>query len=382
MIYREGLGRPLTWAELDSNFKEVADTGTAAQIAASSAQASADASSTSQRAAASSETNASVSAVAAEMEADRARQISGLSTVAEAIGLAAIPFPDVWIPLSDSLRMLSGYGRDVKVGGDVVARYATLTRNTAATLMNKSQILVNADAGEARFEREGLLAEPPSVNLVTKSTADTSWDIYGGGLSDMTSVTTLDGASPVLRRGRRGGTTCGTSHPSTITLEAGKSYTTSFWIHLPTNDTYARIILLSGSTTVSSEEFSVPLGKWVRISHVYTPTETLSGIKAAVYVRGGTGDVDMYIANVQVETLPFPTSYIPTSGSSVTRAADKITIPRLNNDCVEWYSGADPITPVVTADTISLAPPSGELHLRNIRGFFTPLTPEQKKALK
>lgn len=318
----------------------------------------------------------------AKGEADRASQISGLSTVEQAVGLAAIPFPDVWIPLSDSLRMMAGYGREVKVGDDVVANYATLTRNSAATMVNKSLSLAPVAINEARFERDGVLVEPLSTNLITDPSANTTWVTFGGGLSQMTSVETLDGISPVLHRGRRGGTTCGAAPSSTFTLEAGRVYAISFWVYIPTDGASAIIRVLSGGTIVSTESFNVQIGHWVRITHIYTPTETSAGFKAVVYVVGGTGDADIYIANAQAEGLPFPTSFIPASGSAVTRAADKLTIPRLNNDCTEWYSGKDQINPIVTADTIELVPPAGKLHLRNVRGFFTPLTPAQKAALK
>ncbi len=327
-------------------------------------------------------TSASLQADRAKIEADRATQISGLNTVADAIGLAALPFPDVWIPLSDSLRMLAGYGRKVKVGDDVVVNYATLTRNSAATMVNKSLSLAPVAINEARFERGGLLVEPLSTNLITDSSANTTWVTFGGGLSQMTSIETLDGISPVLHRGRRGGTACGVAPSPTLTLEAGQVYAISFWVYIPTDGASAMIRVLSGGTTISTESFNVPLGHWVRITHIYTPTETSAGLRAVVYLVGGTGDADIYIANAQAEGLPFPTSFIPTSGSAVTRAADKLTIPRLNNDCVEWYSGPDQINPIVNADTIELVPPAGKSHLRNVRGFFTPLTPEQKAALK
>ncbi|MGL5726697.1 MAG: hypothetical protein ACRCYD_02450, partial [Plesiomonas sp.] len=84
----------------------------------------------------------------------------------------------------------------------------------------------------------------------------------------------------------------------------------------------------------------------------------------------------------QLEPSNFGTSLIKTSGTAVTREADKITSPRLNNDCVEWYSGSEKIYPIVTADTIEFIPPTGKRHLRNVKGFFTALTPEQKKGLK
>lgn len=407
MIYREGLGRPLSWAELDSNFKEVADTGTAAQTAASSAQVSATTASSAQVSASASAASAGNSAVTAKAEADRAKQITGLNTVADAIGLAALPFPDVWIPLSDSLRMSSGYGRDVKVGDDVVARYATLTRSTTATLVNRSLSLTNAAVGEARFEREGLLVERQSTNILSKS-----WG-YRTSQSDNTSVKNLDGSYSHTAKG----TSNVICSPSRDVISPATEYTASVYYSA------SRTKLAKNGVRF---QFAYS-NNWVGNSFVLvdTRTNTIKGksgniVNESIVVKGDLviltmtttssgvvdpngGSLDIYTYDVdsgssasvtstdgdvfteygfQLEASSLSSSLIRTDGSAVTRAADKLTIPRLNNDCVEWYSGSDPITPIVTADTIELVPPTGKRHLRNVRGFFTPLTPEQKKALK
>ena len=401
MIYREGLGRPLTWAELDSNFKEVADTGTAAQTAASSAQASATTAASAQVSANTSATSAGESAVTAKAEADRAKQIAGLGTVADAIGVAALPFPDVWIPLSDSLRMLSGYGREAKIGDDVVARYATLTRNTTATFVNKSQALTNATINEARFERDGIKLEPMRTNVIKIS------EVYtpnpSGGVTSV-SKTQIMGFNFVKQvndgTGSGGSTTCS----DTFDIKAGDTIVYHAVFKLPDSGEQAGRFRcrvgyeggfafdLSFYNELSNDREANTASNKTEKSQPYSDKTLVHVVRTFVTDRDYTGCFLQLqclpvagVVNVgchQVELATYATSYVPTNGAAATRAADKVTIPRLNNDCVEWYSGAAPITPVVTADTITLAPPKGAQHLRNVRGFFTPLTPEQKKALK
>ncbi|MGL4755738.1 MAG: phage head spike fiber domain-containing protein [Aeromonadaceae bacterium] len=323
----------------------------------------------------------------AKSEADRASQISGLDTVEQAVGLAAIPYPDVWIPLSDSLRMLTGYGREVKVGDDVVARYATLTRNTAGTLMNKSGALVNAGVNEARFEKEGVLAEGKSSNLVPWSEPATAQS----GLTAIGRVTasyTSDGKI-IFTVSEVSSAQWGQVQVLGLDAQAaGVVYSGSVWLSASVAGEY-RLNLTSrpfgGGAEVSiggsDYVFLDETPRRVSISRATVGNEGQICVRVSWSNAGNVGD-SVTFHRTQLEVSPYVTSYIPTSGAAVTRAADKLTIPRLNNDCAEWYSGPDPITPIVTADTIELVPPAGKLHLRNVRGFFTPLTPAQKAALK
>ncbi len=320
-------------------------------------------------------------ATKAAREADRASQIAGLDAVSEAVGLAAIPFPDVWIPLSDSLRMLAGYGREVKVGDDVVARYATLTRNTTGTLMNKSGALVNAGVNEPRFERSGLLNENQSANIITDSSGKTgitkgvaaTWYFDGVGLwgqADALKVVGLHGISYSASGGAL--------YKTNIPVIHGSSYAFSFDFYNSTNE-QCEIQARISSPDTRKVQVAPPLA-WTRVEVIIVP----EGSKLS-FAIGTTSDSELcdgVIDNIQLEAMPNATSRIVTTEAVTTRAADKLTIPRLNNDCAEWYSGSDQINPIITEDTIELVPPAGKLHLRNVRGFFTPLTPAQKAALK
>lgn len=104
-------------------------------------------------------------AKAADESAKLAAQITGLGTVEDAIVLAGMPLPDVWSPLVDNLRLITGKGRDVLVGTDVVARYWQFERLSAATERQKDGKLRLVPAGEPRFEGGFLVKERGSTNL-------------------------------------------------------------------------------------------------------------------------------------------------------------------------------------------------------------------------
>lgn len=334
--------------------------------------------------------------------ANQASQISGLNTVADAIGLAAVPFPDVWIPFNDSLRMLAGYGRDVSVGGDVVARYATLERNTIATYTNKSLSPVVAVSGEPRFERVGMCAEPQRTNLSLKNGDPSDLAPTRGSIG--VSQTSMWGA--VFSEFTITGTPVGyVNRSSGVALNSNTVYCFSLVIkrlsgsgnpsiqfhpdqfgsyQSATYDVATKTVTSSGDRIVAAGAIDLH-GERVRLwVAARTITGTIGSTRAPYFWPANQAIGDVWeIGCWQTENGEYPTSFINTpSSSAVTRSADKVTIPRLNNECAEWYSGADKITTTVTSSTIELVPPTGKLHLRNVKGFFTPLTEAQKKGLK
>lgn len=208
------------------------------------------------------------------------------------VAASALPLPDVWIPFNDSLNMLAGYGTDIKVGTDVVARKVDFTRASTATYINKSGVLSTAAINEPRFEKDGLLLEGQSTNLITTSA---------------------------------------TLATSTVTVAAG-SYTLSFYGTGSVTLSGAATGKLTGTATVK------------RVSLTVTTTAGVLTLTVA-----GT------CSSAQLEALPFATSYIPTNGAAATRAMDSCSVNGINLPWGGAYDGISSFTMSITSNTLGVS---------------------------
>ena len=291
-------------------------------------------------------------AARAKIEADKATAAAALSV--NAVREAAVPFPDVWAPLNDSLRMFAGYGREAKVGDDVVARYVDFSRATTATFIDKSGSLRVAAVNEPRFEKEGLLIEGASTNLATYSEEPNRWSFLGVTKVENTDKSlTITSTSPGYPR-------LNLVASSTINLEAGDAMTATYWlkpegapiIHL-TIDVAGGLATLRATVdraTLAVSKF--PAGASIGATAVTAKMEcglikivmTLNVTAAATFggsfvgpvaaggspAAAGTGESTTVVRG-QLEKLPFATSYIPTQAAAATRAADLVSIPSARN---------------------------------------------------
>lgn len=273
---------------------------------------------------------AKVEADRAKTEADRA--FTEADRAAGIVAAAALPLPDVWAPLSDSLRLITGYGRDVLVGSDVVARMVNFSRNSTATYIGKDGQLKTAAANEPRFEKEGLLNEGQSQNLVPSSEGA----VYAAGNSGFQTITNgVSGVLPVV--GQRiafapnAGETNVTLVQFPLSLQGGQTYTFSCFtkveqgptVQIPENSLGA---YSTAGTTIISRNVVRDFGNGVyRVALTFSVGGTGSQPVYLRFSRGGYAS-DSWVGVVggsQVENLPFASSYIPTNGAAVTRAADK-----------------------------------------------------------
>ena len=257
------------------------------------------------QAAAASAAASSTSAAAAAASAAQASQISGLSTVAEAIGLAALPLPDVWAPLSDSLRLITGYGREVKVGEDVVARMVNFSRNSTATYIGKDGQLKTAAVNEPRFEKGGLLIEGQSTNLFLYSKSPDSYPWSANG--DTSYIKITDGVRI---------TGVGYYTYKVLTVASGQTYTFSVTCKVLSGT--LNKVGLEGDAVITLGSGLTPEDGTVRLSGTVTPN--VSGYVTCVFYPTQNSVVEF--TDIQFEALPFASSYIPTNGAAVTRAAD------------------------------------------------------------
>lgn len=253
----------------------------------------------------------------AKAEADKAA--ASAAQAGSIVEASALPLPDVWAPLSDSLRMITGYGREVKVGDDVVARMVNLSRSTTATYIGKDGSLKTAAANEPRFEKEGLLIEGQSTNLVPCS-QQFNWQDGNGPSPGVQSpntdqqtsalIPTVD-VSPGRRRPFIGGI-----------LTVGKTYTISF--RAKSN---GGVISQLSSQLTGAVYPAVAPGEW--------KTYSFTGVAIGSAVDFQITGTSVSIAWIQVEELPFASSYIPTNGAAVTRAGDVCSLPASGN----WPNG-------------------------------------------
>lgn len=251
----------------------------------------------------------------AKSEADRAAQITGLDTVSDAVALAALPLPDVWAPLSDSLRLITGYGREVKVGEDVVARMVNFSRSTTKTYQGKDGLQKTAAVNEAAFGIGGCLADGLSTNFIPWSADLSRWSRSAAPVLEMQP----NGYTKITPTGLSSG--CYISLPS---LVVGTAYTISFWGYAD-QDISSVIIGTEREGKYATELTTKP----TRITLSFIAKQT-NGTVVCYGGRNNSND-PFYVKDFQFESLPFATSYIPTNGAAVTRAADAIQIPYAGN---------------------------------------------------
>ncbi|MGY3884632.1 phage head spike fiber domain-containing protein [Aeromonas aquatica] len=285
-------------------------------------------------------------AARAKVEADKA--VAAAAVAVDVVRAAALPLPDVWIPLTDSLRMFTGYGREAKVGEDVVARYVNFSRATTATFIDKSGGLRVAAVNEPRFETEGLLVEGLSTNLTNFSEG---WSSNSGATAgNAWSHTSKDSAGWITVSG---GTDDGRSEGSYRDFAQGaaiqgQTATFSFDVKKVAGYKFRVSIFVGGTGSdglgtglaafVDGQAFpSIPglivkdMGTWLRISITRKFGDGTSIFRLYPFGSNPDSNGSLTYRRVQVETQPYATSYIPTTGAAASRAADAVSIPSARN---------------------------------------------------
>ena len=124
---------------------------------------------------------------------------------------------------------------------------------------------------------------------------------------------------------------------------AGKSYVASIWVYVPVTPGVNRFCINANFSDKENANtlFTYEFGKWVRLS-VAVPelAANRSWIDFELYVNMGarpSSGITFYATAFQLEEGSFPTSYIPTTNSQVTRAAD---VARVNN-LSPWFNAEE-----------------------------------------
>lgn len=292
-------------------------------------------------------TTAAQQALASQQAA--AQSAADASNSATATGYVDAPYPDVWAPLSDDLRLLAGIAPadTITVAGNsypLPTKSMTFTRSTIATYIDKSGVLKTAAVNEPRFEREGLLMEGQSTNYVLNSNDPSLWLSNG----TLTKGSIVDGTTQAVTYTGTVNAATSANHQATvssnITVDAGEAVTIS--ARAKASSDIVRFRFTLDGTDIANIFFNALTGELISATTGLTYTTSLGSdgyaylsatytapsagvVTAGVWLRGNAnlpvGTV-IYIQTLQVEKNPVATSYIPTTGSAVTRSADNCVL--------------------------------------------------------
>jgi hypothetical protein len=241
----------------------------------------------------------------------------------------------------------------------------TFTRASTATFFNSSGVLTSASNDVARFDYNpatlaplGLLIEESRTNLALNSGDALSGG--AGGVVVANQITAPDGSLADFFQED----TSSAEHYSgdrSATVTAGTTYTWSFYAKLGLTGEARRVCvrtalqgagsvvfdLETGSSTVIASVVSSGISSagngWWRCWIVYTPTGTGTALfrqqlsKGTNTVYTGDGTSGLFLWGAQLEAGAFPTSYIPTTTTALTRAADVASV----NTLTPWYNAVE-----------------------------------------
>ena len=302
---------------------------------------------------------AAAQATAAAQQAQTAQQAAAQSAAdaansAAATGYVDAPFPDVWAPLNDDLRLLAGFAPadTITVAGTsypLPSKSMTFTRSTTATYIDKSGVLKTAAVNEPRFEKEGLLLEGQSTNYFLNSDDPTKWNSDAGITKEMildgtTQANTLKGTA----------TTASSSFllldSSTVTVVSGETLTLSARFK-GASDRIRFGFTLNGALlgTIFIDCVSGAVVGSPTAGITYTITQGSDGYiyASATFTANASGAITgnirfisattiaigsiVYVQTPQFEKNPVATSYIPTGAAAVTRGSESLNLQASGN---------------------------------------------------
>jgi hypothetical protein len=234
----------------------------------------------------------------------------------------------------------------------------TFTRASTATYFNSSGVLTTAASGAARFTYNpstlqplGLLIEEARTNLFLQSQFASGWSFSNASFTSTTVAP--DGTNTGRVLNDSSAAAAGYTFQG-VSVTSGTAYVFSVFaksVGLTSitlrNFTQAGAVAFnltgSGSADTPTGTFSSPAitavgNGWYRCSVIFTATGTASNnIAFVVNPIASTGEA-FAIWGAQLEAGAFPTSYIPTTTTALTRNADVASMTGTNFS--SWYNAS------------------------------------------
>jgi len=248
----------------------------------------------------------------------------------------------------------------------------TFSRSSIGTYVDENGIIQTATADTPRFDHDpttgeslGLLIEESRTNLFPISENYTSWNVYniatkttdGTTIAGLTAVklTSSVDTNALFLEGNNATFTANTTYTTSVYHKPGNL--DGFWFEIrfyagggtprvffdSTTETWS-----ADSGTFNGQPWSVKSQKvesnaWRHSITFYIATDTAGTARIGALgpvnsTNVSTGDYG-YIAAPQIEAGSFPTSYIPTTGTALTRSADVASITGTNFS--SWYNQSE-----------------------------------------
>ena len=262
----------------------------------------------------------------------------GLGITARRGGLS--PAIAASLPSLDLDFLKQGY--QMSLIGKAFSEIFTFSRASTGTRINASGVIETIAANQPRFDYDpvtlqakGLLIEEQRTNMCSQSNPNNAaWTLDGVTKSTDATLTPAGEVACLLtmaavqpgNRAMIGGLSLGAgTHTLSCFVKAGTATKGSLAIDFATPNQW--LVFDLASPPAGSVDYG---NGWWRIPFVVTLTAGgTQSVNIGFYqVATKAAGNSMYFGGVMVEAnSSFPTSYIPTSGSQVTRAADKPNVP-------------------------------------------------------